>query len=116
MTAADPAAVWVMQGWLFVSSPDFWQPAQVKAYLGSVPNDRMVILDLMSEISPVWSKTANYYGKLWIWNVHTACSHCTLGAPCSVRLLTLCLTLWASPLLLFCVVCRCCTTSVATTA
>ena len=69
MTASDSAAVWVMQGWVFVSDPNFWQPAQVQAYLGSVPNDRMIILDLMSEISPVFSRTKDYFGKPFVWNM-----------------------------------------------
>ncbi len=46
MAAADPQAVWLMQGWLFRNAEGFWKPAQIKAYLGAVPNDRMWILDL----------------------------------------------------------------------
>ena len=69
MTAVDREAVWVMQGWLFVSSPDFWQPAQVEAYLGSVPNDRMIILDLMSDVDPVYDRTNLYYNKSYVWNM-----------------------------------------------
>ena len=53
MATVDPDAVWMMQGWLFVSDPGFWQPAQVEAYLGSVPNNKMIILDLMSDVDPV---------------------------------------------------------------
>lgn len=67
MTAVDPEAVWVMQGWLFANDRAFWQPAQIKALLDGVPNDRMVILDLWSESSPVWNRTEAFYGKPWIW-------------------------------------------------
>ena len=69
MSAVDSSAVWVMQGWLFVSDPDFWQPAQVEAYLGSVPNDAMIILDLMSDVSPVYPRTNDYFNKSYVWNM-----------------------------------------------
>ncbi|DAZ99319.1 TPA: hypothetical protein N0F65_005170 [Lagenidium giganteum] len=67
MTAADPNAVWLMQGWLFMS--DFWKKDVVRSYLGGVPNDKMIILDLYSEVSPIWNKMDNYFGKSWIYCV-----------------------------------------------
>ena len=69
MAAADPKAVWVMQGWLFHFSAKFWQPTQIKALLNAVPDDKMILLDLWSEKNPVWTKTDAYYGKPWIWNM-----------------------------------------------
>ena len=69
MRAADPQAIWVMQGWIFVNSPDFWKPPQGRALLGAVPNDRMILLDLACENMPAWNKTEAFYGKPWIWNV-----------------------------------------------
>jgi len=69
MRAADPQAIWVMQGWIFVNAPDFWKPPQGRALLGAVPNDRMILLDLACENAPVWNKTEAFYGKPWIWNV-----------------------------------------------
>eukprot|EP01064_Diplonema_japonicum_P009889 TRINITY_DN17307_c0_g2_i1.p1 TRINITY_DN17307_c0_g2~~TRINITY_DN17307_c0_g2_i1.p1 ORF type:complete len:722 (+),score=146.96 TRINITY_DN17307_c0_g2_i1:36-2201(+) len=69
MAAADPQAVWVMQGWLFVSSPSFWTNDRIQAYLGSVPNDKMIILDLFSDVVPVYPKTQSYFGKPFIWNM-----------------------------------------------
>ena len=69
MAAADPKAVWVMQGWLFFNSANFWKPTQTKALLNAVPNDHMIILDLYSEENPVWQKNNSYYGKPWIWNM-----------------------------------------------
>ncbi|KJF42829.1 alpha-N-acetylglucosaminidase [Draconibacterium sediminis] len=69
MKAADPDAVWVMQGWLFYSHRDFWKEPQIKGLLGAVPDDRMIILDLASEIEPVWKRTEAFYGKQWIWNM-----------------------------------------------
>ena len=65
--AADPEAIWLMQGWLFVNEAYFWKKDQVEAYLSGVPDDGMIILDLFTEYSPVWSKFENYFGKKWIW-------------------------------------------------
>jgi alpha-N-acetylglucosaminidase len=67
MTAADTAAVWVMQGWMFHYQSEFWHPAQIKALFTAAPDDKMIVLDLYSENSPQWSKTDGYYGKQWIW-------------------------------------------------
>jgi alpha-N-acetylglucosaminidase len=67
MKAADPEAIWVMQGWLFYSHRDFWKAPQIQGLLGAVPNDRMIILDLAAEIEPVWKRTEAFYGKEWIW-------------------------------------------------
>ncbi len=65
--AADPQAIWLMQGWLFVNEAYFWKREQVEAYLSGVPNDGMIILDLFTEYTPVWSQFDNYFGKKWIW-------------------------------------------------
>ncbi|KAI0780775.1 alpha-N-acetylglucosaminidase [Trametes elegans] len=68
LRAADPDAVWLMQGWLFFSSADFWTDERVAAYLGGVPgNDSMIVLDLYSEAAPQWNRTQSYYGKQWVW-------------------------------------------------
>jgi alpha-N-acetylglucosaminidase len=69
MTAADPKAIWVMQGWLFYNDSKFWQPKQIKALLNAVPDKQMIVLDLYSEEYPVWNRTDSYYGKPWIWNM-----------------------------------------------
>lgn len=67
MASADPEATWIMQGWLFYHEREFWGDEEIKALLGAVPDDRMIILDLWSERYPVWSRTEAYYGKPWIW-------------------------------------------------
>jgi alpha-N-acetylglucosaminidase len=67
MLAADPKAVWLMQGWLFMS--DYWTKELTRAYLSGVSNDHMIILDLYSEVSPIWAKMDNYFGKSWIYCV-----------------------------------------------
>jgi alpha-N-acetylglucosaminidase len=69
MHAADTAAVWVMQGWLFYSDKKFWKAPQTEALLKAVPADKMILLDLAAEIEPVWKRTDAFYGKPWIWNM-----------------------------------------------
>ncbi len=67
MASADPQAVWVLQGWPFYYAKDFWQPAQIRALLNAVPDDRMLILDLFAEHYPYWQQTEAYHGKPWVW-------------------------------------------------
>lgn len=68
LRAADPEAIWMMQGWMFFSSETFWTTELVQAYLGGVPgNDSMIILDLYSEAQPQWQRLDAYYGRHWIW-------------------------------------------------
>ncbi|KAG1734578.1 glycoside hydrolase family 89 protein [Suillus lakei] len=68
LRAADPEAIWLMQGWLFFSDETFWTAERVQAYLGGVPgNDSMIILDLYSEAQPQWERLSSYYGKQWVW-------------------------------------------------
>jgi alpha-N-acetylglucosaminidase len=69
LAEADPRAIWVMQGWLFHSRPEFWQETQMKALLHAVPHGKLLVLDLYSEDSPVWSRTDSYYGTPFIWNM-----------------------------------------------
>ncbi|XP_076826450.1 alpha-N-acetylglucosaminidase [Brachyhypopomus gauderio] len=67
MTSVDTEAVWLMQGWLFFSDPDFWKPPQVRALLHGVPLGRMIVLDLFAESAPVFPLTRSFYGQPFIW-------------------------------------------------
>jgi len=69
MAAADPEATWVIQGWFFFFQKNFWQPEQGRAFLGAIPKDKVIILDLYGEKNPTWDKTEAFYGQPWIWNV-----------------------------------------------
>jgi len=69
MAKADPEATWVIQGWFFFFKNEFWQPEQGRAFLGAIPEDKAIILDLYSEKNPTWDKTEAFYGQPWIWNV-----------------------------------------------
>jgi len=66
MASADPNAVWVMQGWLFMDR-GYWREPQMKGLLSAVPNDRMVILDLNADAAPIWKTSQAFYGKPYIW-------------------------------------------------
>ena len=68
LRAADPDAIWVLQGWLFFSSETFWTNDRVEAYLSGAPSDDSVlILDLYTEAQPQWNRTNSYFGKQWVW-------------------------------------------------
>uniref|UniRef100_A0A3P9L627 Alpha-N-acetylglucosaminidase n=1 Tax=Oryzias latipes TaxID=8090 RepID=A0A3P9L627_ORYLA len=67
MTAVDPKAIWLMQGWLFFSDAAFWKPPQIRALLHGVPLGRMIVLDLFAETEPVFSYTESFYGQPFIW-------------------------------------------------
>lgn len=67
MTAADPEAIWVMQDWFFafdeVFNLNYWQPAQTKALLASVPQGKL----LMLEMGSYWASKGAFYGQPWIY-------------------------------------------------
>ncbi|TSL82561.1 Alpha-N-acetylglucosaminidase [Bagarius yarrelli] len=67
MTSVDPQAIWLMQGWLFISNPEFWKPPQIQALLHGVPLGRMIVLDLFAESMPVFNFTKSFYGQPFIW-------------------------------------------------
>ncbi|XP_065053956.1 alpha-N-acetylglucosaminidase-like isoform X1 [Rhopilema esculentum] len=66
MQAADPDAIWLMQGWLFQDRA-FWKQTQIKALLTGVPVGKMIILDLFAEVQPIWKETESFYGQPFIW-------------------------------------------------
>jgi alpha-N-acetylglucosaminidase len=68
LKAADPQAVWMMQGWLFFALSSFWTDDKIEAYLAGVEVDSdMIVIDLISETAPQWQRTNSYYGKPWLW-------------------------------------------------
>ncbi|MCI4374285.1 hypothetical protein PGIGA_G00004620 [Pangasianodon gigas] len=67
MTSVDPQAIWLMQGWLFISNPEFWKPPQIQALLHGVPQGRMIVLDLFAESMPAFNFTQSFYGQPFIW-------------------------------------------------
>ncbi len=63
----DPEAVWVLQTWIFFNQKDFWTQPRIEAFLGAVPDEKMLCLDLFCETEPQWSRTQAFYGKPWLW-------------------------------------------------
>ncbi len=81
MATSDPQAVWVLQGWAFMNKRQFWTQPRFKAFLDAVPNERMVVLDLFCETTPMWDKTDAFCGKPWLWcNVQSFGRNVGLGA------------------------------------
>lgn len=76
LTATDPKAVWVMQGWMFGYQREIWNPTTVAALLSKVPNDRALVLDMAADYNGVfwrngmnWDVFSGFYGKPWIYGV-----------------------------------------------
>jgi alpha-N-acetylglucosaminidase len=69
MRAADPDAVWILQGWFLYYQASFWKQPQARALIGAVPDDRMIVLDLWGDRHPVWQAREAFFGKPWVWNV-----------------------------------------------
>jgi len=67
MAKIDPKAVWVMQGWIFFNDQAYWKDPQIEALLTAVPQGRLIVLDLFSDVSPQWKRTKSYHGQPWIW-------------------------------------------------
>lgn len=71
LAAADPDAVWVLQGWPFHYKGAFWTPDRVAAYLHDVPVDRTLVLDLWGEHVPLHTALladgAPLAGRPWVW-------------------------------------------------
>lgn len=64
MTAADPEAVWFLQGWIFRNNADFWKAPQAKGLFSGVPQDRLVLIEMTGG---TWRKTEAFYGQPWVW-------------------------------------------------
>lgn len=67
MRAADPDAVWVLQGWPFHYHSGFWTEERVQAFLEPVPVDAMLLLDLWAEHAPMWRRSGALWGRRWLW-------------------------------------------------
>ena len=68
MAQADPQAVWLLQGWTFMNQGQFWSQDRIKAFLGAIPDERLLVLDLFCDNHPVWIETQGFYGKPWVWS------------------------------------------------
>ncbi|GMH69651.1 hypothetical protein TL16_g05210 [Triparma laevis f. inornata] len=68
MQAVDPNAIWVTQGWMFHSDPEFWQGDQIKAFVTGVSTGKLIVLDLHAEQWPIYKDTDSFYGTPFIFD------------------------------------------------
>ncbi len=66
--AADPKGVWVMQGWLFYNARNYWKEPEVESLLGSVPDGKMIVLDLADNMYEAWREHPAVRRTGWIYN------------------------------------------------
>jgi len=67
MALVDKDAIWLQMGWLFINDSIHWTPACKKAFIGSVPQGKMLFLDYFCENTEVWRTTESFYGQPFIW-------------------------------------------------
>ncbi len=74
--AANPKAVWVMQGWMFGYQRHIWDYETLGALVSKVPDDKMLLLDLAVDYNRhFWKSQVNwefykgFYNKLWVYSV-----------------------------------------------
>ena len=63
LAASDPDAVWLQMGWMMYYDRAHWTPEIIKAYLGSVPQGKVIMLDYFLEKSMIWDYTDGFYGQ-----------------------------------------------------
>lgn len=75
ITAANPDAVWVLQGWMFGYQRYIWDPESIEALFSKLPDDKLLLIDLSVDFNyGIWRNeyTWNYapalYGKHWIYS------------------------------------------------
>lgn len=66
MAAVDPEAKWLQMGWMFFYDQKHWTPEIIKAYLGAVPQGKVILLDYYLENTLVWKHTESFYGQPYI--------------------------------------------------
>ncbi len=74
--AANPDAVWTMQGWMFGYQRTIWDYETLGALLKNVPDDKILLLDLAVDYNKhFWKSQVNwdfykgFYNKPWVYSV-----------------------------------------------
>jgi alpha-N-acetylglucosaminidase len=81
MVQADPKAIWLLQSWPFHPARPFWTQERVKALLSGVPDDRLLVLDLHCDVTPLWKQREGFFGKPWVWSaIYNFGNNTILGA------------------------------------
>ena len=75
VSAVNPDATWVMQGWILGYQRDLWDREALQALLAPVPDEKLMIIDLGVDFNEyVWKNGRNwdfyegFYGKPWVWS------------------------------------------------
>lgn len=64
---ADPKAVWVTQGWMFLHDKRFWNAENVESLFSKIPDDKVLIVDYGNDRGMIWKKLGAYGGKRWLF-------------------------------------------------
>jgi len=66
LSAVDPDARWLQMGWFLINDRVHWTPELMEAFLGSVPQDRLIMLDYHVDWVLGWKITERFYGHPYI--------------------------------------------------
>ena len=66
LAAADPEAVWLQMGWFLINDRKHWTPELMEAFLGSVPQDKLIMLDYHVDWVAGWKLTNRFYGHPYL--------------------------------------------------
>lgn len=76
VTAGNPDATWVMQGWILNYQRNIWSPEAYEALISRIPKEKYIILDLGTDWNTfVWKngtsfeKYTGFFGAPWIYSV-----------------------------------------------
>lgn len=76
ISAGNPDAVWVMQGWMFGYQRHIWDYETLKSLVSRIPDDKMLLLDLAVDYNRCfWKTEVNWefykgmFGKQWVYSV-----------------------------------------------
>ncbi|KAF9433228.1 hypothetical protein BGZ76_009717 [Entomortierella beljakovae] len=68
---ADSKAVWTMQAWFILRGP--WYDDRIRAYFDGIRRvnggEDAFVIDLQSEVNPIWRRTQGYFGIDWGWSM-----------------------------------------------
>lgn len=65
--SVDSKAQWLQMTWMFYHAKEKWTPSRIKAFLGAVPENKLILLDYYCDHTELWRQTEQYHGKPYIW-------------------------------------------------
>lgn len=67
LTQVDPEAIWLQMTWMFYYDQVRWTQPRIKAFVGAVPEGKLILLDYYCDHTEIYPRTENYYGCPFIW-------------------------------------------------